>query len=83
RAAADSSIRTVAIHPQDDAASLHVRRADEAVALPGQGPAASLDIQAMIEAARATGCDAIHPGYGFLSENAAFARACRDAGLTF
>ncbi len=83
RAAAASGIGTVAIPPQDAAASLHVRRADEAIALPGQGPAAYLDIGAVIEAARANGCDAIHPGYGFLSENAAFARACRDAGLTF
>ena len=83
RAAADRGIRTVAVHPQDDAASLHVRRADQAVLLPGQGPAAYLDGAAVIRAALETGCDAIHPGYGFLSENAAFARACRDAGLTF
>ena len=83
RAAAERGIPTVAVHPEDDAASLHVRVADEARALPGQGVASYLDIDAVIEAARAAGADAIHPGYGFLAENASFARRCAEAGLTF
>jgi acetyl/propionyl-CoA carboxylase alpha subunit len=83
RAAAGLGIRTVAIHAQDDAASLHARKADESVALPGTGVAAYLDIEAVIAAAQATGCDAVHPGYGFLSENAAFAERCAQAGLVF
>ena len=70
--------RATAIHPADDADALHVRRADHAVQLPGAGPAAYLDIEAVVAAA--TGCTAIHPGYGFLSENATFARRCAEAG---
>ncbi|WFU26226.1 carboxyl transferase domain-containing protein [Bradyrhizobium sp. CB1717] len=83
RAAADAGIATVAIHPADDALSLHVRVADEAVEIPGRGARAYLDIDAVVKAAKAVGCDAVHPGYGFLSENAAFAKACADAGITF
>ncbi|MBR1178922.1 biotin/lipoyl-binding protein [Bradyrhizobium sp. KB893862 SZCCT0404] len=83
RAAADAGITTVAIHPADDALSLHVRVADEAVEIPGRGARAYLDIDAVVKAAKAAGCDAVHPGYGFLSENAAFAKACADAGITF
>ncbi|WP_454650902.1 carboxyl transferase domain-containing protein [Bradyrhizobium liaoningense] len=83
RAAADAGIATVAIHPADDALSLHVRAADEAVEIPGRGARAYLDIDAVVKAAKAMGCDAVHPGYGFLSENAAFAKACSDAGITF
>ena len=83
RTAAEMGLETVAVHPADDAQSLHVRRADAAVRLPGQGPAAYLDIEALVQAARDAGCDAVHPGYGFLSENADFARACAEAGLTF
>ncbi|MDL4774297.1 carboxyl transferase domain-containing protein [Actinomadura xylanilytica] len=83
RAANELGVRTVAVHARDDAASLHTRRADEARELPGEGVAAYLDGEAIIAAARESGCTAVHPGYGFLSENAAFARRCADAGLTF
>jgi acetyl/propionyl-CoA carboxylase alpha subunit/acetyl-CoA carboxylase carboxyltransferase component len=83
RAATDLGIATVAIHPQDDSKSLHVGAADQAVLLPGSGARAYLDIAAVVKAAKDTGCDCVHPGYGFLSENAAFARACADAGLAF
>lgn len=83
RAAADAGMATVAIHPADDALSLHVRVADEAVEIPGRGARAYLDIDAVVQAAKSAGCDAVHPGYGFLSENAAFAKACADAGIAF
>jgi acetyl-CoA carboxylase biotin carboxylase subunit len=84
RACRELSISAVAIYSEVDAESLHVRMADEAVCV---GPAASnqsyLNIDAIIEAAITTGSEAIHPGYGFLSENADFARAVSSAGLTF
>ncbi|UGX92315.1 biotin/lipoyl-binding protein [Bradyrhizobium barranii subsp. barranii] len=83
RAAADAGIATVAIHPADDALSLHARVADGAVEIPGRGARAYLDIEAVVKAAKSAGCDAVHPGYGFLSENAAFAKACADAGIAF
>jgi acetyl/propionyl-CoA carboxylase alpha subunit/acetyl-CoA carboxylase carboxyltransferase component len=83
RAAAELGIRTVAVFSADDAHSLHTRKADEARALRGAGPAAYLDGEQLIAAARAAGCDAIHPGYGFLSEHAAFARDCAAHGITF
>jgi acetyl/propionyl-CoA carboxylase alpha subunit/acetyl-CoA carboxylase carboxyltransferase component len=83
RAAAALRIGTVAVFSRDDADSLHARIADEAALLAGSGPPAYLDVDAVIGAALATRCDAIHPGYGFSSENAAFAQRCIDAGLTF
>jgi acetyl/propionyl-CoA carboxylase alpha subunit len=76
-------IATVAVFSADDAGSLHIRRADHAHPLVGSGPAAYLDAGGILAAAAAEGCDAIHPGYGFLSESAAFARRCHEAGLTF
>ena len=81
--AAEMGIETVAVHSSDDAASLHTRKADSAVALKGAGAAAYLDIDGVIAAAQSPGCDCVHPGYGFLSENAAFAAACAKAGLIF
>ena len=67
RAAAELNIPTVAVSPKDDAASLHTGKADEAVTLEGAGAAAYLDIEQIIAVAKEAGCDAIHPGYGFLA----------------
>jgi acetyl/propionyl-CoA carboxylase alpha subunit len=83
RAASDSGIESVTVHAQEDADSLHVKLASRSLPLLGSGPAAYLDIAALVEAARRAGCDAVHPGIGFLSENAAFARACAAAGIVF
>ncbi len=83
RAAAELGLPTVSVYPDDDAASLHVRKTDESHRLDGVGALAYLDIGQIIAAAQATGCDAIHPGYGFLSENSELARRCADAGIVF
>lgn len=83
QACADLGIRSVAVFAEDDNACLHTRKADLAVALAGRGPAAYLDMDQLIGIAREQGCTAIHPGYGFLAENAEFARRCQAAGLTF
>ena len=84
RTLAEMGIASVAIHHRVEARARHVTMADEAVEIPGETPvAAHLDIERIIEAARATGADAIHPGYGFLSENARFAAACAAAGIAF
>ncbi|MDT7560167.1 MAG: acetyl-CoA carboxylase, biotin carboxylase subunit, partial [Pseudonocardiales bacterium] len=84
RAARDLGISTVAVHSTADATALHVRLADAAVEIgPPQAAKSYLNVEAILEAARATGADAVHPGYGFLSERAAFAAAVTDAGLVF
>ena len=83
RAAADLGLRSGAVYSGDDAACLHTRMADEAHPLTGTGPAAYLDIGQIVKTARDHGYDAVHPGYGFLSERAEFAEACAEAGLRF
>lgn len=83
RACADLAIRSVAVYSRDDVDALHVVKADVSAVLDGEGPSAYLDGPGLIAAAKRTGCDAIHPGYGFLSENTGFARLCADAGLVF
>ena len=83
RAAAELGIRSVAIYSEDDKASLHTKMADDAVLVPGFGAKAYLDISAIILAAKEMGCDALHPGYGFLSERADFAEHCEASGITF
>jgi len=83
RAAGELGIATTAVFAAGDGGSLHVKAADRAQSLPGAGAAGYLDIEALIEAAKTAGCDAVHPGYGFLSESAAFASACIVAGLIF
>src|SRR3979409_815880 len=83
RGAGETGLATVAIYPADDALSLHVRAADTAHEIPGRGARAYLDIEAVIAAAKAAGCDALHPGYGFLSENALLARRCAAEGIVF
>src|SRR6201993_4955962 len=84
RACKELGIRTVAVHSTADADSMHVRLADESVCI---GPPASrdsyLNVAAILTAATITGADAIHPGYGFLSENAGFAETVEAHGLTF
>ena len=84
RACHEEGLEAVAVYSEPDRLAPHVRQADAAVLL---GPAPSvesyLDIRKLIAAARDTGCQAVHPGYGFLSERAAFADACTEAGLVF
>ena len=84
RACRELGIQTVAVFSDVDRASLHVRLADEAYPI---GPAPSresyLCIDKLMDVARRAGCDALHPGYGFLAENPALPRACKDAGITF
>lgn len=82
-AASDLGIGTVGVYSSDDARSLHTRRADEVAQLDGSGVRAYLDMDRLLDVAAERGCDAIHPGYGFLSENASFARRCAERGLTF
>ena len=83
RTARAQGIETVVAHAADDAGAPFVLASDGSQALDGSGPAAYLSVDGVVAAALAAGCDAVHPGYGFLSENPTLARACRDAGLTF
>jgi acetyl/propionyl-CoA carboxylase alpha subunit/acetyl-CoA carboxylase carboxyltransferase component len=83
RSAAELNLSTVAIYSLEDSASQHLRAADEALALEGSSPGAYLDGPQILRLALESGCEAIHPGYGFLSENAAFARLCNNAGVAF
>jgi len=83
RAIHDLGMQSVAIYSDDDSQSKHRMLADTSVALNASGPAAYIDIDAIIAVGKSENCDAIHPGYGFLSERADFARACADAGMTF
>ncbi|WXL26543.1 carboxyl transferase domain-containing protein [Ectopseudomonas mendocina] len=83
RAAGELGIHSVAVYAEDDAQSLHCRVADSAVALQGRGVPAYLNIDQLIEIAQREGCDAVHPGYGFLAENPGFAQRCAEAGIRF
>ncbi len=84
KAAEALGIETVAVHAPVDERSLHLVAADRVASLPGGDPlAAYLDIDALLQIAAEHGCDCVHPGYGFLAENAAFAAGCAEAGLTF
>ncbi|MCY3570978.1 MAG: ATP-grasp domain-containing protein [Chloroflexi bacterium] len=83
RTATELGIATAAVHSSDDAASDHIQHAETVIELSGIGPAAYLDIDQIVDRAKEHDCDAIHPGYGFLAENADFARACEEAGITF
>src|SRR6266571_2529693 len=85
RAATELGFRTVAMYAQEDRLSIHRFKADEAYIVgEGKGPVgAYLDIDSVVAMAKERGVDMIHPGYGFLSENAAFARACEKAGIIF
>ena len=83
RTAADLEIESTAVHALDDSLSLHTRHADHVIDLKEEGVAAYLNIDNVIRAALENGCDAIHPGYGFLSESAEFARACESKGISF
>lgn len=83
RTAAAMGIQTVAVAPRDDADSGHLAHADETVELSGSGPAAYLDVDAIIDAALRQGADAVHPGYGFLAESAELGAACEAANIVF
>ncbi|MDD0817036.1 carboxyl transferase domain-containing protein [Curvibacter sp. HBC28] len=83
RALHDLGIASLAVYAQDDAGAPHVSAATESTALGATGPSAYLDVPALLALARAHGCDAVHPGYGFLSERADFAEACAQSGLRF
>lgn len=83
RACAEMNIRSVAIYTEPDRHALHVKRADEAYSLGDDPLSGYLDARRLVNLAVETGCDAIHPGYGFLSENAEFARICAERNITF
>ena len=81
RTAEAMGIETIAIYSEDDETALHRLRATRDVALKGSGPAAYLDQEQVLRLAKDHGADAIHPGYGFLSENAGFAARCAEVGI--
>ena len=83
RAAAGLGMESVAVYPAIDESALHTRYADIAVPIPGDAVDAYLNLDALITAATDNNCDCIHPGYGFVSENAELAARCADAGITF
>jgi acetyl/propionyl-CoA carboxylase alpha subunit/acetyl-CoA carboxylase carboxyltransferase component len=83
RAARELGLRSVALYSDDDGDSPHLTQADDRIRLPGAGVQAYLDIDAVVKAALGSDCGLVHPGYGFLSEQADFARACERAGLVF
>ncbi len=83
RACAEMGIRSVAIYSDADRFALHVKKADESYCIGSEPLAGYLNVYALVDLAAATGCDAIHPGYGFLSENAQFAKACKERGIIF
>ena len=84
RACREMDIETVAVYSQPDADALHVQMATQAVCIgPAKASESYLNQDALLAVAKATGCDGLHPGYGFLSENADFSDACAQAGVTF
>src|SRR5690242_13536062 len=84
RTCREMAIPTVAVYPEVDARAPHVYFADERAELTAASPRqAYLDIEQLVRVAREHGADAVHPGYGFLSENAGFSKACADAGISF
>ena len=83
RACAEMGIRSVAIYSEADRFGLHVKKADEAYCIGSEPLAGYLNVYALVDLAAATGCDAIHPGYGFLSENAHFAKVCKERRIVF
>ena len=83
RASGEAGLRTVSVYSEDDSSALHVRMADESRPLPGVGAKSYLDAELIVKEACAAGCGAVHPGYGFLSENAGFALLCEENGLVF
>ncbi|WP_339716029.1 biotin carboxylase N-terminal domain-containing protein [uncultured Sneathiella sp.] len=83
RAVAELGWSSLAVAPNDDPSAQHLNKADEAAFLPNQGVSAYLDIESMVDVAKAHGCTMVHPGYGFLSENSNFAKRCAEEGLIF
>lgn len=83
RAAADLGLTSLGVYSEDDAHSLHRQIVDEAISLPVRGPAAYLDGERLVQIAKDNAADAIHPGYGFLAEDAGFSQRVKDAGITF